>query len=111
MNCIWSTEVDSILATGRPLSDLSVRNWALDRDSAQLALDQLASLGIAVLGGDIYVPDGTSFRQNYDNWYCNRMTGESDNDFLARSISTARDYISKYLDAQAHYAIVPDIKP
>lgn len=34
MNCIWSTEVDSILATGRPLSDLCAQLGTRSRQRA-----------------------------------------------------------------------------
>lgn len=111
MENIWSCEIDPILSVGRILDDVGVHNWALKREAALVALEQLSAMKVAVLGGDVYVVSDASVEPNYDNWYCNRGSGEADSDFVKRSIAEARSYIANY---QANtesilFAIVPSV--
>ncbi len=111
MEHIWSSEIDSILSVGRTLNSVGVRNWALDKDVALAALEQLRTMQVAVLGGDVYTVSGASLESNYDNWYCNRNSGEADVDFVERSISKARSYITSYQAnlGNVFFAIVPSV--
>jgi hypothetical protein len=111
MEIIWSSDVDSILSSGRNLIDIGVRNWALERSAALVAVNRLADLGIPVLGGDVYAENGNTIEPNCDSWHCERAAGESPSDFVRRSIFEARKYISKYQIASGHvyFALVPDI--
>lgn len=108
MEVFWSLEVDPILAAGRSLTVIGVRNWALDREKALNALTKLAKINVPVLGGDVYsVQDGV-IDSTYDNWYCNRNNLESDSAYMERSISAARDYILKFKPHKSMlFAIVP----
>lgn len=110
METIWSKKIDAILSIGRPLKDTGVRNWALNKECALAALDQLAVAGIAVLGGDVYLEHDQTVQSNYDNWYCQRENGESYTAFVARSIMYSRAYVSNYNfpSAPVLFAIVPD---
>ena len=113
MEYIWSSEIDSILSVGRSLESVGVRNWALDRESALTALEQLSAMEVAVLGGDVYEVSNTNAESNYDNWYCNRDSGEAEAVFVERSITKARNYIANY-QAKAGsvlFAIVPSVVP
>lgn len=110
MEHIWSAEIDSVLSVGRSLESIGVRNWALEPRAALNALKQLSSIGVAVLGGDVYAVSGINVESNYDNWYCNRDSGETAVDFVERSIAKARSYITNY-QARAGsvlFAIVPN---
>ncbi|WP_368566253.1 Imm40 family immunity protein [Pseudoxanthomonas sp. UTMC 1351] len=111
MEIIWSTEVDGILAVGRSLVDIGVRNWALERRDALEALDKLSDLDIAVLGGDVYLKAGSSLTLSYDNWYCNCRDAEPQREFVVRSIAAARSYISRYKSESAtpFFALVPKL--
>jgi hypothetical protein len=111
MEHIWSGEIDSILSVGRTLNSVGVRNWALDRDAALAALEQLSAMQVAVLGGDVYAVSGVNVESNYDNWYCNRDGGEAEIDFIERSIAKARDYIANYQASAGSvlFAIVPSV--
>jgi hypothetical protein len=51
---VWSEEIDRVLALGLDLSDIGVSNWALSRTQALAALNELQTLNVAVLGGDVY---------------------------------------------------------
>lgn len=109
MGHVWSEQVDAILAAGRNLDGIGVRNWALAREDALLALERLREIGVAVLGGDVYVVSGKAVVPSYDNWHCDQDAGEVAADFLSRSIDSARSYISSYGSAEAMFAIVPSI--
>ena len=49
-----------------------------------------------MLGGDVYELNDNKPESNYDNWYCDRDSGELFDDFVIRSINQARAYISNY---------------
>lgn len=111
MDSIWSAEIDSILGIGRPLSDVGVRNWALSREVALIAINKLLSMRVAILGGDVYVLRDSGIENNTDGWYCSRENEESTDDFIDRSIAVAADYISRYKsgDCEVLFALVPRI--
>jgi len=109
MDTIWSKESDAILIVGRFLENIGVRNWALTKEQALIALDQFEAEGIAVLGGDVYETQEEGLQSNYDNWYCNRKENESKSEFVSRSVAKARDYINNYkLNRTVFFAIVPE---
>ena len=111
INRIWSNEIDSILSVGRSLPDIGIRNWALSRGEALVALAKLVEIEIAVLGGDVYSIIDGSLETNYDNWYCNRDELESDSAYLKRSVAVAKDYITNYKapEGSVLFAIVPKV--
>jgi len=107
MNYIWNESLDAVLAIGRPLEPLGVRNFALSKASALEALEQLKLLGIAVLGGDVYVDQEGELQNNCDNWYCDPLEGEDNTAFVSRSVALARNYIQSYSFDSAYFALVP----
>lgn len=111
MKCVWSEDVDAVLSVGRTLKSIGVRNWALDRQAALAALERLATLQVAVLGGDVYAVRGESVESNYDSWYCTRDSGEGKAAFVVRSIAKAKSYIANYKAATGSvlFAMVPNI--
>ena len=112
MTLFWSKEADAILSIGLSLEYCGVKNWALTRQQALLALERLEKYGIAVLGGDVYSVADNSIEPNYDNWYCDREGGESATAFVTRSIAKAKIYVSGYAasDAAVIFAIVPEVR-
>lgn len=111
VNELWSKQIDSILCTGRSLSALGVRNWALDRLGALSALDEFCVLGVAVAGGDVYKLKGEILELTYDNWYCDRSINEDILEYVDRSIAAARRYILEYPASETEYffALVPSL--
>lgn len=112
MENVWSREVDSILCVGSSLENSGVRNWAIGRQAALMALDRLAEIGVAVLGGDVYVSTDQGLESNYDNWYCNKNSGESESDFVTRSVKESINFIANYKmkNPEVFFSIVPSIK-
>lgn len=98
----WSEDVRNILAGGIPLSSIGVDNWALTKEQAMLALEEFERRNMPVLGGDVYELVDAYPEPNYDNWYCDRNANESIEDFVARSVHYARDYIERYSNPSGH---------
>jgi hypothetical protein len=109
MSATWSEEIDSILDLGVSLESIGIKNWALNKTDALNAIKMLENSRIPVLGGDVYKLVGNAVEQTYDNWYCNQEAGESNDDFLCRSLNTARKYIDDYYLNEALFAVVPKI--
>lgn len=110
MEIFWSSEVDRIMSAGRSLEDVGVRNWALSREEALVALAKFAEIEIAVLGGDVYLANGSIVELSYDNWYCNRDKFETISAYVERSIAAAKSYIMNYKapEGAVLFAIVPN---
>jgi hypothetical protein len=109
---IWSKEVDSVLSMGISMDSLGVKNWALTRGQALEAIHHLSSIHIAILGGDVVTEERNCLAPTYDNWYCNRVSEESDDDYVRRSAEVARRYVQDYretLARRALFAIVPQL--
>jgi hypothetical protein len=109
MSVIWSEQIDSILSYGISLSCVGVKNWALERDNALRAVNELEALGFPVLGGDVYQLVDEFPEQTYDNWYCDQEPGELDYAFLKRSSEKARGYIGSCSMSGALFSIVPKV--
>jgi Immunity protein 40 len=111
MHVVWSKKADEILNKGISLDSIGIKNWGLSREAALESLDQFLYYNIPVLGGDVCESENGVIKYNYDNWYCDRNLGESDADFIVRSIQVARDYIEKYnmqSTNQILFVIVPE---
>lgn len=91
-----SKEVEAIVSSGIALHNMGVSNWALSKAQALSALDKFEIEKISVLGGDVYELNDGEPESNRDNWYCDREPDEAFENFVARSISKARVYISNY---------------
>lgn len=91
-----SKEVEAIVSSGIALHNMGVSNWALSKAQALSALDKFEIEKISVLGGDVYELNDGEPESNRDNWYCDREPDEAFENYVARSISKARVYISNY---------------
>lgn len=108
----WSKSIDAILSVGRWMGESNDYNWALTREQALNALDQLENEGIGVLGGDVLELREGILKYNYDNWHCDPEENEADSAFTKRSISRAKTYITEYQPTEYGYffSIVPETK-
>jgi hypothetical protein len=112
MDQIWSRTADQILSSGEFLGDAGVRNWALTRQEALVAIAELGSEGIAVLGGDVYKRDRAVFVAIGDGWHCDRDAEEDSETFVDRSVEAARKYVERYPGSdETYFALVPDREP
>ncbi len=112
MAYVWSADVDPILSVGHYLISYGIKNWALNRGDALLAINALANLEIPILGGDVYVSSGGRIKSSYDNWHVNKNAGESDDEYLKRSVFLSMDYVNSYESSfgDALFAMVPGTK-
>jgi hypothetical protein len=108
----YQKTVEKILSSGISLADQGINNFVFSKENALTLLDELKREGIGVLGGDVYVLSGQQYKPSYDNWCCDRWSQESREDFVARSINKAREYVVAYRpveNKQAMFAfVVPD---
>lgn len=111
MSHVWTTAVDQILQEGYWLENIGVRNWAMSRNATLHALSQLKCIESAVLGGDVYFQRPEAVESSYDSWYCDKKSDETQSAFLARSIETARAYVSAYAPTRQDvlFALVPQV--
>jgi len=105
----WSEEIDAILDVGDSLESSGVRNWALTPVQAIEAIVRLSDVGVAILGGDVYVLGLGHVEQCYDSWFCNKDNFESEADFVVRSALEAREYVECYgvSNDGVFFALVP----
>jgi hypothetical protein len=82
---------------GRPLAEINPgsEEHALKPAAALKALDLLADTDIPILGGDVLNESLGKLRYTYENWYCERLPGESTRAFANRSRLVARQFIGK----------------
>ena len=72
------------------------------------ALCHLEKLGVGILGGDVYIESNGDIAQNYDSWYCNYSSEESNApNFVTLSIDKAKSYILGYSISNAMFALIP----
>ncbi|HYD34969.1 MAG TPA: Imm40 family immunity protein [Vitreimonas sp.] len=106
----WSEIIKEILSVGVPLHNKGVDNWALTKEQALLAAEQLMNLKISILGGDVYELSDGEIIPTYDNWYTQRLINENKEEYLLRTISETRKYIANYKsasDKQIYFVLVP----
>ncbi|TWI03146.1 immunity protein 40 of polymorphic toxin system [Flavobacterium tiangeerense] len=89
-------QVDELLKKGQPIHEAGINSWAFLKKEALEILNRLEELNVFILGGDVYVLSYDFFKPNYDNWYCNRFSNETDIEFTKRSVKTAKDFIMNY---------------
>lgn len=106
---IWSPPIDKILSVGVSLGGVGVRNYGLVRREALRALDLLRASQVPVLGGDVYrVVDGAP-KATYDNWFCDRKPGETDEAFLERCHAKGIEFVGSYQGEGTLFALVPQV--
>ncbi|EMM83588.1 Imm40 family immunity protein [Leptospira interrogans] len=96
MDDCWPHKIYEVLNIGVHLSDAGVNNWALTKDQALMALEKFLKLDIPILGGDVYEYKNGIIESNYNNWYCDPDEGETNSEYVRRSIEKAIKYIQEY---------------
>ena len=80
-------------------TDVSNFETAWPIGSALLVLEHLEITNQTVLGGDILTND---LERNYDSWYYNEEANIESQFNVKKSIDTAREYISKYIQTNGN---------
>jgi hypothetical protein len=79
------------------------------------AVDELAALDWAVLGGDVWQTGGSVPKPTYDNWHADRGPKEDWGAYVRRSADYSRNRITLFDTAQpsgtALFALVPSSEP
>lgn len=86
----------SLLKEAIPLDSIGLNEISWKKEFAQSVIACLQSADIGILGGDVYRTSSEGIVPVYDNWYCNKDSGESDKEYFYRSKLQALDYISNY---------------
>jgi hypothetical protein len=87
---------DALRQAARPLGDCGVNNVAWAFDEAVEVLRCLDATCTAMLGGDVYVELAGSLTPTYDNWFCDRESRESNDEYARRSRDVAIAWILRY---------------
>jgi hypothetical protein len=84
---------------GKPLARINPgsEEQALKPAAAVKALDLLAGTDVAILGGDVLSESLGKLKYTFENWYCERLLGESAPAFANRSRSVARQFVDKLI--------------
>lgn len=83
-------------ARGLSLEDLGLREIALRRDDALLAVQMLRRASVPILGGDVYLQTGDGIEVAYDNWSSNSRFGEERHSYFTRSWDETEAYVRRY---------------
>lgn len=83
----------------------SLENYGIDSvaftiDDALRMVDAMKKELMPILGGDIYVLDGTELQPAYLNWHCERTDGQNMASFVHNSCACARGYLT---DIKRHF--------
>ena len=82
----------ALLKKGAPVYGTIQKSFS--KNDALEILEECLKSRIAVLGGDVVnINNNGYFEYNYDNWSYNRKKGESEVDYVLRSIEKAIKYI------------------
>jgi hypothetical protein len=95
---------------GLSLREHGVRDIALERADALLAVELLRKASIPILGGDVYFKRESGIELAYANWHSDPMPGEDRDRFVNRSGLETENYIKSFpsSDAPALFALVID---
>lgn len=112
---LLSDQVIEIFKVGHFIDEC--QNWALTKEQALNAIDQLEKIGIAILGGDVYERVKGDFIGSWDSWYSNIEEGESETSYIKRSVAASRSYINKFnyristyfIESSKRTGVIPEI--
>lgn len=97
---------ENILKNSISLSHLESPEIAFPRKHMPVLLEYLKQNSLAVLGGDVLDHKTGEYQHNYDNWYLNKTTNETWENYVINSIEKTRAYIDKYPDKDAIFVLV-----
>jgi hypothetical protein len=92
-----SEYLNFIREKGRPLSEINPGSSeiALTVDHAIRAIELLRGTQSAILGGDVLSDESGTLAYTYENWYSEKLEGESQADYSNKSYDIARNYINE----------------
>lgn len=111
MQSNWNKKNEDILSEGLPLQPFGVNNWGLTKENCLKAINKLRELSIPILGGDVMKLENKQWVYTYDNWYCDKLPNESNENFASRSNQLASDYVKNYSsqkDIKILFVLVPE---
>ncbi len=98
---------DELQRTAYPLEEFGVNEYAWNYEEVKKVIVSLAEQKYAILGGDVWKKEGTSFISTYDGWYLNYGSLSWD-DYIEQSKEKALAYIDFYHDRNGDdYYYVP----
>lgn len=91
---------------------MGTKDWAFNRDNALKALAIMRKENMPCYGGDVIKEKDGNFAfdyKDYGSWYYNRRENETQEQYVANSISEAEKYINNYPERHGnyYYIIVP----
>jgi hypothetical protein len=89
---------------GISLASLGLRELALKRNDALLAVEILAQSRVPILGGDVYFARDSQIEPAYANWFTERLSSDTLDSYVDRSCDKTQKYISEFPQR-------PDVEP
>ena len=103
---------EKVMALGQSLMPFGVNETAWPILCADVLIPTLRNSGYAILGGDIYVHEASTFTPAYENWFCSINVGEQWDTFAQRSCSEASEYLlGHHLKSDWWFTLVVTSKP
>lgn len=101
-----------VMSLGQSLMPFGVNETAWPILCADVLIPTLRNSGYAILGGDIYVHEASTFMPAYENWFCSINGGEQWDTFAHRSCSEASQYLSgQHQKTDRWFTLVATLKP
>lgn len=91
---------DFLKTYGHPLSNINPGSdeIALNIHDALLAIEFLKEAQVAILGGDILSDESGKLTYTYENWYCEKLNNESNDEYLTRSYLITKAYLDSLIN-------------
>ncbi len=108
----YPKQIKELVSCGIPLHEMGINNWALDKSQVLKLLDEFEKIEVAVLGGDVCKITSQKLDLHGNNWSCDIKKSETKYDYVRRSISYTKSYISGYPNTSQNlvfFTIVPEI--
>jgi len=95
------------------LDPLGLRDIALERSDALVAVSLLQNASCAILGGDVYFKRDSKIEIAYANWHSDPKVGENHEEFVQRSCLETENYIKRFpiSDALPLFVLVTERQP
>lgn len=85
-----------LAAHGVSLRSLDLSETGLNRDNALLAISILRESSFVILGGDVYVKEGSNIELAYATWSTGKIAHEPESTYRARCWDHSEKYIRNY---------------
>jgi len=95
----------ALLVKGLPTHSEGSKEIAWPRPLAKQIAGRINESSLAILGGDIYEKNATSFKSAHENWCCEIRHGEKWADFVLRSYVETKAYLESYWLIEGHWIV------